>query len=114
MRSIRKKEFSPSASNAYAKDNDDPGPAANVRRFSELLYAQIDSRQRGSMDSLSSETGYPSGRVYYPQDEIFDPYAAAGVPHYHSHHPYRRGSGGSFSESPTPTVFPRNQERTSP
>lgn len=114
--SIRKKENFPSASNTYTKDNDDWGSVVNVRRFSERYYAQAASRQRSSMEPLSSASGlHTTGRMYYTQGEVFDPYAEAGVPHYPtSYHHYTQGSGGSLSDSPTQTIFQRNHEEAIP
>ncbi|KAG8940002.1 hypothetical protein FRC04_005687 [Tulasnella sp. 424] len=119
IHSIRKKEKSSLSLIAYGgveTDDDNFGRGVDVRRFSDLIYAHVPSRQTSVMEypgsAASSQT---TQRTYYGQHVVFNPYAEAGVPHYSSYHHRKQESRGSPSDSATQSLLGRDYEgRTLP
>lgn len=102
--SIRKKEKDLRGPNFDAggeKGGYESGRGANLRQLSELSYGQTPLRQRdatGSPRSMAEKT--------YPAEEVFDPYAEAGVPY----QPHRQGTRGSSIDPTTQSLLGRERE----
>ncbi|KAG8911604.1 hypothetical protein FRC00_006190, partial [Tulasnella sp. 408] len=102
--SIRKKEKDlrgPTFGAGGEKGGYESGRGANLRQLSELSYGQTPLRQRdatGSPRSMAEKT--------YPAEEVFDPYAEAGIPY----QPHRQGTRGSSIDPTTQSLLGRERE----